>query len=55
MTDQERVKNEMDKLRSEINALRGRIAMQDGVIKGIAEKVMETRGQLETVARGRRI
>jgi hypothetical protein len=55
MTDQERMKAEMDKLRSEINALRGHIAMQDGAIRAMADKVAEVRGMIETVARGRRI
>ena len=44
MTDVERLKAELDKLRSEINALRGRVAMQDGAIKAIANVAAEARG-----------
>lgn len=49
MTDLERVKNELDKVRSEVNSLRGRIAMQDGAIKAIADKEAENRGMIVTL------
>lgn len=50
MTENEKIRRELDEMRTKLGNLRGAIEAQNRAIQAIADKVAQVRGMIETVA-----